>query len=241
MADTNGATPTPETKTFTQKDIEIERANAQHYKQLAEEAAAKLKGFEGVDPTDYKKTKAELDEIRKKAALGDPAKLEEWQKNTEAEIAKRVEKRVQEAEARAEKLAKDNKELTVTDRVFAVFAPHVTEDMGDFIKEQIRKYGDLDVNGNIIFKDDAGKVRYAPGSATEFMKVEQFVEHVRAKYPSSFKPTQVGGGKTAGQKLPAYQGRQLTRDQIRALPSMEQRKYFQENPAAAQGYLSGKL
>lgn len=236
MSEANGAAGN--TSTVTQTDLERERAHTQHFKQMADEAIAKAKRFEGIDPDDYKKTKAELDEIKKKAALGDPVKLEEWQKSKEQELRSSIQKEADALREKAEKLERQNKELTVTDRVFAEAAPNIMGDMADFIKQQIRNHGDLNEKGEIVFKD-GGKEMYAPGSTTALMTTAQFVEHLRSKYPSSFKASDKGGTKTAGEKQGAYTGKELTRDQISALPD-KGKEYFRQNPAAAQRFLQGK-
>lgn len=244
MSDANGTQAGATGQTFTLADIEKERAHAQHFKQLADENAQKLKSFEGVDPEDYRKSKAELEEIKKKAALGDPAKLEEWQKSKEDEIRKQVQKDLDDARSTAEKLSKQNKELTVTDKVFASVAQRVTQDLSGFIKEQIRAHGDLDAQGNIVFKGEDGKPLYAPGSTTQLMTVEQFGEYLSNKYPSAFTPLEKGGTKQGGERANtggSYSGKVLSRAEIQALSSAEQKEYFRKNPQVTQDFLSGRL
>lgn len=196
MSDQNGAAATGE-KTYSQKDIEAERAHAQHFKAQLEEVQNKYKG---IDPDDYSKTKAELAEIRKKAALGNPEEMEKWKATTEAEIRKQVQKDLDAANSKAEALSKQNKELTVTDRVFAAAAPNVMPDMSEFIKDQIRRHGDLNEKGEIVFKDASGKEMYAPGSTTQLMNTQQFVEHLKNTFPSSFKASEKSGAKQGGER-----------------------------------------
>jgi hypothetical protein len=239
MSEANGTAAT-EPKAITIKDLEVERGYAQAEKDLRLEAEKKLKAFEGIDPEDYKKTKTELEEVRKKKALASPEELEAWKGETEASIRKQVQKDLDEAKAKADKFAQQNKELTVTDRVFAAVAPAVMPDMADFIKSQIRAHGDMNEKGELVFKDANGQPMYAPGSTTQLMNTDQFAQHLRGKFPSSFAAQDKGGVKQPGEKVAAgYTGKVLSRDEIKALPD-KGKEYFRQNPAAAQTFLQGK-
>lgn len=200
MSEANGAQPTTE-KTYSQKDLEIERGHAQAEKDLRIEAEKRLKAFEGIDPEDYKKTKTELDKIRREAAIGDPKKLEEWQQQKEAEIRAQVQKDLEAAKSKVDALSKQNKELTVTDRVFAIAATQINGDTSEEVKEYIRRHGDLNEKGEIIFKGEDGKPLYASGSATALMTPEGFIEMLRTKKPSFFKAKDVGGVRQPGERV----------------------------------------
>ena len=60
---------------FTQKDIEVERGHAQHFKQ---ELEAVQNRYKGIDPERYAAMQAELDALKndKVAKGGDPKELE---------------------------------------------------------------------------------------------------------------------------------------------------------------------
>lgn len=240
MSETNGAAGT-DGKTYSQKEFEAERAHAQLAREDAETFKAKLKAYEGIDPAQVQKDREELEAARKKKALSTPEELEAYKAQLEVDVRSKVQKDLDTAKTEAETLRKTNKELTVTDRVFAQAATNIMPDMADFIKGQIRTNGDLNEKGEIVFKEN-GKEIYAPGSTTQLMNTEQYVQHLRTKFPSAFKAADKGGAKTAGEKTSAgaYTGKQLSRAEVEALPSAEQQKYFRENEAGLKAYLQGK-
>lgn len=235
MSDQNGAAATTATgKTFTQEDIERERAHTQHFKQIADELQAK---FKGIDPDDYSNTKKELEEIRKKAALGNPEEMEKWKVTTESEIRKQVQKELDEANSRASKYEGENKELRVTDKVFAALGTEIMPDMADFIKEQIRRYGDINEKGEIVFKDGSGKPMYAPGSTTQPMGLDHFKLHLRGQFPSAFKASDKGGTKQPGEKVSVNGITVTSLADLKRLPSAQQREVLSKMSRAEQDAL----
>lgn len=180
-------------KGITQADIDRERAYAQKFKQEAEEFKTKIKVYEGIDPEQYKKDQQELAEARKKAALADPSKFEEEIKRTEATVRQSVQKELDSYKENNAKLSSKIKELQVTERVFGLAASKFNGDTHDDVKEYIRRHGDVDDNGEIIFKDAKGNIMYAEGSTTQPMKAEDFVKWLVKQKPSWAVPTARSG------------------------------------------------
>lgn len=184
MSDKTTDTAAPATKTFTQEDIEREKAHSQRFQQEAKEYKEKLKIFEGVDPEQYKKDLLELSEIRKKGALTDPKKFEEEIKRTEQTVRASVQKELDTYKEQVTGLSTKLKELQVTERVFGVAASKFNGDTHEDVKDYIRRYGDINESGEIVFKDSKGQIMYVEGSTTQPMKADDFVKWLVKQKPS---------------------------------------------------------
>lgn len=193
----------PAEKTFSESDynkaVEIERAHASKFKEELTELKTK---FKDIDPTAFSTMKAELDALKNKGATT-PEQIEARIREKEAEIRATVQKDIDSFSTENKTLKGQLKELQIVDRAFSHFAGKINEDVADDVKALIRRDGDLDDKGNIVFKDENGKIRYAPGSTTQPMTPAQYVEWVSTVKGSYFKSTAVPGTKGPGEKKDA--------------------------------------
>lgn len=189
MADTT--TPTPETIAKADYDKAVERA--QRFEGMTRDLEVRLQEFKDIDPKAYKALKEDYDNLKKDAALGDPKKFDSELQRREAEIRNTIEKDLNTLRDQVTKLASRNKELEVTDKVFALSSGELFPTAHDDFKEYIRRFGDKDEAGNIIFKDEQGNARYKKGSTTQLMGPADFVEFMKETKPHLFKATSRAG------------------------------------------------
>lgn len=213
VASSNGAAPAPGHAEVVPVE-KFHRVQAQ-----VVDLEKKLEQFKDIDPTAFKAMREDYELMRKQQTGGDPKKIEELITAKEAEIRTTVQKTLDERDAKINNLSSTLKRLQVTDKVFSLAASRINEDCADDFKSYAEKYGDLGDDGEIIFKDDKGAMRYAPGSTTKPMGVDDFVEYLSNLKPSWFKPDGKAGAKTAGQKTSAASNaRVLTWAEIGQLP-----------------------
>jgi DNA-directed RNA polymerase subunit F len=148
------------------------------------------KRFAGIDPDAVKAKLEDYELLRKESAKTDPDKFDKWAKSESDKIRSEIAKELKEARELADRYGRENKELKVTDRVFATISPKFNPDTADIIKDYTRRYCDIDDTGSIIIKDDNGKERYKDGNVR--MTAEDFGTWLANKYPSlataTFKP-----------------------------------------------------
>lgn len=206
-------------KTIPVEDFEKEVEKRRKFQAEAEDFR---KRFDGVDLERLKASHEELAILKKQGAVGDEKKIDELLQSREAEIRKQVQKDIDESKGTISKLQAENKELKVVDRVFALAASKFNDDCHDDVKAYIRKYGDLDDGGEIVFKDDTGKPRYVPGSTTQVMRGQEFIDWLSGTKQSWAKPTTVSGTKENGTKTKGSNGQPITAAQFAQMDSAQQ-------------------
>lgn len=166
----------------------------------------KLEQFKDIDPVAFKAIKEDYELMRKQQTGGDPKKIDELVAAKENEIRSTVQKALDALKQENEGYKGKLKELQVTDSVFSKAAAKFNADCHEDVKAYIRKYGDVSDDGTVIFKDDKGAPRYAPGSTTKLMDATEFVGWLAEQKPSWAVPDGKAGAKTAGQKTSAVSG-----------------------------------
>lgn len=192
-------------KTFTIKDIEAERAHAQHFKQELEEIKAK---FKGIDPDKFSSMQAELDALKneKVSKTGDPKELESRIAEKEREIAERYQSKLSETEQALESAKSALKHEQATKPTLTRIATLVTgEDQAQLLEPVIRGEADI-VDGKVIFKGQDGKPRYSKTKPNELMGIDEYVGELKNRFPGSFKAEGVSGGKNGAQPIRTTNG-----------------------------------
>lgn len=232
--------PTQQDKTYSQKDIEAERAHAQHFKTELDELKTR---FKDVDPDKYKSTLTRLDELERKGAVGDENKINELIANKEKELEGRYEKRLKELEDLSTNQSLELKRERVTKGVLSEAAKLFNADALKLLEPIIEKDGDLE-NGQIVFKKD-GKIRYSPKSPNQPLSAEEYLQELVNEYPSAAKPTMGAGAKSGTEKLSgaSSSGKILSWSEIKALPD-HGKAYFNDlaksDPKALRDILDGQ-
>lgn len=179
------------TKTVSAEDFE--KLQAKYDRTLGELTDVKktLDQFKGIDIAKLKADSEALTQLEKEVASTSPDKLKEWKDKEKQKLRDEVAKELKEAKELTEKLSKENRKLKITDKVFAAIAPKFNEDVHDDLKEYAERYGDLDDQGNIIFKDAQGNPRFKNGN--EPFTIEDFGAELVQKKPSWAKASFTGG------------------------------------------------
>ena len=182
------------------------------------------KKFQGVDPDEYHSLKASVEQLQREKAIADPKQMDAWKADTEKLVRSTVQKQLDDAIARAKSLESENKELKVVDRAFKDIADEFNSDCFDEVKQYVRRFGDVDEKGNLIFKDENGAIRYAQGSTSKQMDAKEFGAWIGSLKPSWKKPTHVRGTDTGNQtKSAGANGATITAKDFMQLPQAEQR------------------
>lgn len=235
MTDTNTTTTAAETIAKAEYDKAIERA--QRFEAMTRDLEVKLSNYKDIDPKAYKALKEEYDNLKKDQAIGSPEKFDAEVKRREAEIRGTIEKDLNLLRDQVSKLASRNKELEVTDKVFALASSELFETAHDDFKEYIRRFGDKDEAGNIIFKDEQGNPRYKKGSTTQLMGPADFVEFMKENKPHLFKAKSRAGVPTNGTVIPSNGNTNgldverylaMSKEERRALPIATQQKLAEQ-------------
>lgn len=154
-----------------------------------------------------------------KAKTGDADAIKKIKDELRLELADKEES----FKKREAQLLGELKQERVVGKGLELAANYFNADAIELIKMKIERQCDYD-NGEIVIKDDKGEVRYSEKNRREKMSMAEYLEELANKHPSLAKPTGQTGFKDNGQKQPAKNGRPLTIEDLKNLPSSEQRK-----------------
>lgn len=166
--------------------------------------------YKGVDLDALKAKAEERDILAAEGAKGDPNKVKAEIDRAVHETRKQLQKELDERDQLLGKLKGENKELRVVDRVFAEAAGKFIDKAHGDLKRVIRESGDLDDEGNIVFKDSKGEILYSKKNRSETMGVEEFIEALCEEKPHWAADFQIAGAKSAGEKRGAAGGAKVT-------------------------------
>lgn len=191
-------------ETYTKEDVEVERAHAQRAEEKAKDAEKRLKEleakFKDIDLDAYKKSQDELNDLKIKASAGSEDKIKERIKEAEAAVTARLQKAVEEERARAEQIAKDLKRERVTKQIRATASEAFGQDTLDLLEPVFDKDGDFE-DGQIVFRDAKGNIRYSEKDRTKPLSTEEYVGELINKYPTAARATSVAGSKSEATKI----------------------------------------
>ena len=245
MSGTEGQSTTQTTteKTFTQKDIEAERAHAQHFKQELDGLRSKLGGK---DIESILQRAARAEELENAAAGNDPKKWEDRLKNvkteTEQEITKRFSTKLEEAESKTKSLEQQLNEFRiVTPGLEAAtkvgFLPEASDEVKRELKEQCRWDEE---QKKVIIIDKDGKPRYKASNPAELMTQEDLLKEIGTKKKHWLQPTVTRGTHTGETKANGSSGgATVLPSDFAVWTQAEQTKFFRDNPEIRQKVLAG--
>lgn len=194
-------------------------ARAQNFEGKLRDLEVKFERVKDIDPDAIKGKLEDYELLKRKQAAGSPEDIAKLVQDKEAEIRASVQKELDTERNNSKKLMADLRELKLVDKVFTTAASKFNDDCHTDVKEYVRRYGDVDEEGNIYFKDDNGKPRYAKGSTTQLMNPEQFSEWLAEQKPSWAKPVQISGTKQEGsKKAPLVNGKTYSYAELKAMP-----------------------
>jgi hypothetical protein len=196
--------------------------------------------YKEIDPDEYKGLKAKNEELERKAAEKDPAKMEE---HIEKKLNKHRSEWEQKEKTLTERLAqleKENYSLAVTDKVMTEIGGMFNSDTHKFIKGEIASRCVKEDDGTIVVKDAQGDTVY---KGARPMTVKEFGELLAEEFPSMAKATGTPGGKdaTPGQKTGNRSNKEpQSMAEINAMPNPHEAldRIKKENPALLQKILS---
>jgi hypothetical protein len=206
--------PVADPKSYTQEEVDAiiaERdaikANRDDALTEAKKAKAALKGYEGIDPAEYKKLKDAADEAARKAALAE-GNLETWKKQVTDQHQKEREsdaKRIAKYEtAIARRLKEDELRKALVGKADPTMMELLVEHGSKFIHVR-----ETDDDFEHFVADAKGNPLVADGKGTP-MDVSTFVDQrLKAQFPAAFLGSgSSGGGATkssgsAGGRAPA--------------------------------------
>jgi hypothetical protein len=240
MAETNATTTTTAAAapTFTQADIEKERAHTQHVTQQLQELQGKIKG---VDIEALQKKAALADELQKKAAIADPTKVEELLKQKEAEIEGRFGSKLSEVEKDRDATKAALKKVSITNvglqkAVAAGFLDKAMPIVQQFIEQQCDLVGE-----DIVIKGEDGKPRYSKADPRKLMTIDELLTEYGEKNDFLLANKTPSGGKGAENKAGATGGAAALPGGFENWTQQDQTKFFIKNPELRKQVLSQPL
>lgn len=226
-------------KTYTQKDIDIERGHAQHFKSQLDELTTKMKAFEGLDVEGLKAKARRAEELENQNALGDPKKLEERIQSARAEAETAAQKRfgdkLTELEGLTTQQAKELHSLRVTN-VAVQKAAEVgyAADGIKFLKREVDARCEFQ-DGKIIVKGDDGKPLYSKTNPRELMELDEWLTIFGEENPCLMEPT-TRKGASDGTKGKPVNASPVRFPDFRGMTQDQQTKWFAENPEGAKAF-----
>lgn len=204
-------------KTYTIKDIEIERGHAQKFQEEVETLKKQLKSFEGINLDEIVKIKKEHAELKNKAAVGDESKIQERINEAVKEVETRLTTALETERKQTTTLAEELKRERVTKEIIQKAGSLCTPDGLKLLTPIFEREGDW-VDGKPVFKDKDGKIRYSPKDATKPLSHDEFLEGLKTEYPSAFLATSKAGGKDGVMKINGSGGSVTSLKDLKHLP-----------------------
>ena len=159
--------------------------------------------------------------LQEERAKEKPEDLKVWKTQTEQTIRQSIQKDVDTWKTKAEQAESKYKERVIIDAAFTVASGKLHDAAKEDFKALARQHGDLDDNGNVVFKDAQGKVLYKEGSATEPLDAVGFVSWAVKNKPHYFASQTVNGDRDSGATSSTYEGAEITVDQYLSMSNAE--------------------
>lgn len=226
-------------KTYTQKDIDAERARVQRAEQMAQDAEDKAKELENR----FNSMKGELDAFKNKSVVGDEKAIEERIKavrgEVEGEFQKNYGKKIEDLEAQNQAKEKDLKRYRVTNEGLQKANGKFLPESMKFVEQAIEQNCDWD-GEKIVVRGSDGKPRLSPANPKSQMTIDEFIEEFAAQNsfmvnPQTRRGTDDGRNKAGSQNankaiVPPPNGFEgWTVDQ--------RQKWMTENPDSARAFM----
>lgn len=192
------------------------------------------KRFGGIDPERYRALDEEVSILRKESAGGDPKKidalLEKQRKELEATLEKRFSTKLTETEkALADRDAK-LKRLMVMKPAMMAAVKYFNDDQLSLLEPVIEASLDLEGDEIIVKGPDGNPAPSVREPRNPRMAVDEFLESLAAKFPSSARPSMHAGAKQPGIKMPPTSGRSYSLDQLAQTPDKGKQAFKEMGP-----------
>lgn len=190
--------------------------------------------FKGIDPEAVKAEREELANLRREGVGNDPKKLKEFEERTTKEVSDRFSGKLTEFETENKTLKSQLKELQVTNTAMAKAASIFNDDALELIQDRVRADCDF-LDGKIIVKGADGKPLASKTNPRNDMDVDEYLQTLATRYPSTAKSSAIAGGKGGGQKSEskhAGNGKDLDPDVLRRQPDGGRRMMQEAGPEA---------
>mgnify|MGYP000892024853 FL=1 len=198
----NNANVDVETKTFTEADIAKLDARAKNFEAKFVDATKQLERFKGIDPDDFHGMKQRLKELEVNDAGGDPSKIDALVQKEKEKLEKDFRGALDEKETKLTQAQRELKELRVTNVVMNKAANVFNADALDLISGVINKSCDFQ-DGQIVVIGEDGEALRSKKNPRELMQVDEYLEQLAEKYPSTAKAKGINAGRTGGEKTGA--------------------------------------
>jgi hypothetical protein len=238
---------TTEDKTYTKaeldKAVESERAHAQKFEDEAKEYKAKVDAlsakFKDIDVDKYNNTLKEINDLKKKDAGSDPAKLEALIEAARQEERERLDKTLKEKDDTLKNTSAELKRLKVIAPGAKLASEIFVNGALKYIEKEIEQFCEFD-GEQIIIKDENGKVRFSPTDAKAKMTQAEFLSELAAANSDIVKSTYKGTSHTGGEQSSTAIG-SLTVDKFIKLSPEERAKLpFAERVKLEDQYFNGR-
>lgn len=157
------------------------------------------KTYKGIDPEAVKAEREELAILRRESVGNDPKKLEAYEQKVKKELDDRYSAKLGEYENEIKNTRGELKELRVTNHAMTKAASIFNDDALELIQDRVRADCDWQ-DGQIVVKGGDGKPLPSKKNPRENMGVDEYLETLATKYPSTAKATAIAGGKGGGDK-----------------------------------------
>ena len=191
-----GSEGTPAAETVSKAEYEKVLTKARNEEARAVDYERRYKG---IDPEAVKAEREELANLRREGVGNDPKKLKEFEERTTKEVSDRYSGKLTEYETENKTLKGQLKELQVTNTAMTKAASIFNDDALELIQDRVRADCDY-LDGRIIVRDKDGKPKPSIKNPREDMGVDEYLETLASKYPSTAKATAIAGGRSGGTK-----------------------------------------
>lgn len=157
------------------------------------------KTYKGIDPEAVKAEREELAILRRESVGNDPKKLEAYEQKVKKELDDRYSAKLGEYENEIKTTRSELKELRVTNHAMTKAASIFNDDALELIQDRVRADCDWQ-DGQIVVKGGDGKPLPSKKNPRENMGVDEYLETLASRYPSTAKATAIAGGKGGGDK-----------------------------------------
>ena len=239
MSEGNANQPTTPEKTYTQKDLDVERAHAQAAKAELDDLRTK---FKDIDPAKYGELKTQLDSLmRERAAKGGDKEREDLETHLKSEYETRYASKYTDLEGRAQSAETELQRLRVRAPAMTAAATVIAKDSLPLVESLIeRELGFIE--GEIVAIDDKGKpLASEDNPRNPKMALDEYLRRLVSRYPSIALNKQLPGTGDRGVRASSAGSNgavSLPPDLSRWSPE-KQKEFFLTNPEARKAFLNG--
>ena len=216
-------TDTPEAKTVSVEDYNKQVERAQRFEGQIVDLQKQMERFKGFDPEKAKADADALEQLMKEKGKTDQTTIDELIARKEAEFEKRYGTKYTEQETELSNARSELKRLRVTNVALQKAADIFNPDALELIQSRIESDCDF-ADGEIIIKGENGKALPSKLDPRKQMDLDEYLQSLAAKYPSTAKSSVAQGSRGQGTKMPAGTGTEITVEQFAAMTEEQRSK-----------------